>query len=83
MNIFSIVVGVVIQSLSTLELTVQRHFCSILKHGNSDAVKRTATAELRHRQIRLAAPFIPWLAYLRLRRYQSRRFLSVRVTTTI
>ena len=32
MNIFSIVVGVVIQCLSTLELTVQRHFCSILKH---------------------------------------------------
>ena len=31
-NIFSIVVGVVIQSLSTLELTVRRHFCSILKH---------------------------------------------------
>jgi hypothetical protein len=30
-NIFSIVAGVVIQCLSTLELTVQRHFCSILK----------------------------------------------------
>src|SRR5438034_2161201 len=31
-NIFSIVAGVVIQCLSTLGLTVQRHFCSILEH---------------------------------------------------
>src|SRR5437867_3040565 len=37
-NIFSIVVGVVIQSLSTLEVTVQRHFCSILGHKSSDAL---------------------------------------------
>ncbi len=37
MNIFSIVAGLVIQYLSTLELTVQRHFCSILKHEGSDA----------------------------------------------
>src|SRR6266536_4043663 len=32
-NISSIFTGQVIQSLSTLELTVQRHFCSNLKHS--------------------------------------------------
>src|SRR5262245_51593389 len=32
-NISSIFTGRVIQSLSTLELTVQRHFCSNLKHS--------------------------------------------------
>ena len=32
-NISSIFKGRVIQSLSTLELTVQRHFCSNLKHS--------------------------------------------------
>ena len=37
-NTFSIVVGRVIQFLSTLELTVQRHFCSILKHPHSPAL---------------------------------------------
>ena len=37
-NIFSIVAGVVIQCLSTLGLTVQRHFCSILGHKSSDAL---------------------------------------------
>ena len=39
-NTFSIVVGRVIQCLSTLELTVQRHFCSILKHPHSPALWR-------------------------------------------
>jgi hypothetical protein len=31
-NISSIVTSLVIQFLSTLELTVERHVCSILKH---------------------------------------------------
>src|SRR5437763_14454360 len=37
-NISSIVAALVIQSLSTLELTVWRHFCSILKHQSSTAL---------------------------------------------
>ena len=40
-NISSIVTGEVIQSLSTLELTAERHFCSILKH-ESDAKASTS-----------------------------------------
>jgi hypothetical protein len=53
-NIFSIVVGVVIQSLSTLELTVQRHFCSILKHQPSPALWRgqAAPRSSRPREVR-------------------------------
>jgi hypothetical protein len=31
-NICSMVTGRVIQSLSTLELTIERHFCSNLEH---------------------------------------------------
>src|SRR6266481_3171881 len=91
-NIFSIVAGVVIQWLSTLELTVQRHFCSILKHENSDASSTNdgfRAVELTLRRLpnfATANPscgaVIPCLAYLRTRRYQPLRFLSVRVTTT-
>lgn len=42
-NIFSIVAGLVIQCLSTLELTVEGHFCSILKHECSALQRTTAS----------------------------------------
>jgi hypothetical protein len=53
-NTFSIVVGLVIQCLSTLELTVQRHFCSILKHPHSLALWRgqAAPTSSRPREVR-------------------------------
>ena len=37
--------GVVIQSLSTLELTIQRHFCSILEHESSEPVESAVATE--------------------------------------
>jgi hypothetical protein len=39
-NISSIFTGRVIQSLSTLELTVRRHFCSNLKHSPLPVLRR-------------------------------------------
>ena len=79
-NIFFIVAGVVIPRLSTLELTVQRHFCSILKHEYAANVStsdgcRSLIVELRP----LAQAAIPFAAYV-LPRLQSLRFLSVKVT---
>ena len=67
--------------LCTLELTVQRHFCSILKHENAANAStsdgcRSLIVELRP----LAQAAIPFAAYV-LPRFQSLRFLSVRVTT--
>lgn len=54
-NISSIVTGLVIQFLSTLELTVQRHVCSILKHENcrgADSPRSEEFGPLRARHSR-------------------------------
>src|SRR5213080_2474197 len=92
-NNFSIVAGLLIQCLSTLELTVQRHVCSILKHENQTPFQQTmgfrAVAQtLRPMRQARHGESVLWHRYFlsahsRTPRSQLLRFLSVSVTTTI
>ena len=71
----------VIQSLSTLELTAERHFCSILKHEQYANASISGACD---RQFRVArGPGRDFLCRLpALARLQLFRFLSVRLTTS-
>jgi hypothetical protein len=93
-NIFPIVTRVVIQFLSTLEVTVRRHFCSILKHKSSGTVEAAESAEVRFtardgHALRTAHPTARVLKLASLSRslaherlHQSLVFLPVKLTTT-
>jgi len=50
-NMSSMVVRAVIYFLCTLELTIERHFCSILEHRPSPALRR-GQASSRPRRVR-------------------------------